>query len=278
MSRPDADRTDSDRPDPERPDRIVIVGPGRVGSAFVRAAAAAGIPADVVRRGSTGPLATPHPGVPIVVCARADDLDGVIRATAPENRADLVFVQNGMLLPLLRAHGLADATQGLVYFAATSREGPVEPGAPSLFWGPHAAAVVGMLAAGGIPAREVPDRAEFSREIAIKLAWNAIFGLLGERYGETVGETLTHRRPLVDALAAELAPVLTAALRVDDPGTSVPVDLLVDRLVAYSSRIPTFRAAVKELPWRNGFLVAAARAQGAATPLHDRLLGETGHA
>ncbi|MDP2317416.1 MAG: hypothetical protein Q8P41_31315 [Pseudomonadota bacterium] len=256
------------------PREIVIVGPGRVGSAFVRAAVAAGARPHVIGRGGPHtPLQNPHPGVPIIVCTRADDLAGVIAVTAPENRGDLVFVQNGMIGPLLAAHGLAGATQGLVYFAATTRAGPVEAGAPSLFHGPHAAAMVEILAADRIPAEVVPDREAFAREVGTKLAWNAIFGLLGERYGESVGETVARRRAEIDALAAELAPVLARGL-----ATTMPTDALVRRLVAYSTSIPTFLATVKELPWRNGWIAQAARDFALPAPTHDRLLRETGHA
>ncbi|MDP2304417.1 MAG: hypothetical protein Q8P18_00145 [Pseudomonadota bacterium] len=259
-------------PSTAAPAGLVVVGAGRVGSAFLRAAAVAGVPTTTVGRGDSAALSVPHPGRPILVCTRADDLAGVIAATSPENRADLVFVQNGMLRPLLAAHGLADNTQGLVYFAATSRTERVEPGAPSLFWGPHAAAIVALLAADAIPARVVPDRAEFSREIGVKLAWNIIFGLLGERHAEPVGETVRRHRQELTALAVEIAPVLARGL-----DTTIPVRPLVERLVAYSLSIPTFRASVKELPWRNGWVATAARTFGLATPLHDRLLRETGH-
>jgi len=253
---------------------LVVVGAGRVGSAFVRAATAAGLPVDVVRReGPTDPLRAGAIGTPILVCTRADALADIIAATAPARRADLVFVQNGMIRPLLAAHGLEGATQGLLYFAATSRAGPVEPGAPSLFWGPHAPAVVALLTGAGIPAAVLTDRDEFSREIGVKLAWNAIFGLLGERWDEAVGETLARRPDAVAALAAELAPILARGL-----DTTIPVPALVDRLRAYSASIPTFQARVRELPWRSGWIFRAARSYALPTPLHDHLLAETGHA
>jgi ketopantoate reductase len=253
---------------------LVVVGAGRVGSAFVRAAESAGLAVDVVRReGPDDPLRSGAIGTPILVCTRADALEGVIAATAPARRADLVFVQNGMIRPLLAAHGLADATQGLLYFAATSRTGPVEPGAPSLFWGPHAAAVAALLHGAHIPAAVLTDRREFSREIGTKLAWNAIFGLLGERFDESVGETLARRPDALAALAAELAQVLERGL-----DTTIPAQALVDRLLAYSASIPTFQARVRELPWRSGWIFRAARSYALATPLHDHLLAETGYA
>lgn len=254
------------------PPKLIVVGPGRVGSAFLRAAATATVPAVSVGRADPSPITTPHPGTPILVATRADDLAGVIAATTEENRADLVFVQNGMIQPLLADHGLADNTQGVLYFAATSLTEPVQPGAPSLFWGPHAAALVGILAADRIPARVVADRAEFAREIGVKLAWIVIFGLLGQRYDLPVGETVRRRRPQIVALGKELAPLLARAL-----GIPIPVRPLVEDIITYSQRIPTFRATVKELRWRNGWVVDASRKFGLATPLHDRLLRETGH-
>ncbi|MFZ5478638.1 MAG: ketopantoate reductase family protein [Myxococcota bacterium] len=229
---------------------MTVVGLGRVGSVFARCARAAGREVDVV--GRAGPIV----GAPAIVCTRADDLEDVIaRAASP---ADLVFVQNGLLGPFLAAHGLAGATQGVIYFAATARDGRAEPGGDSLFTGPRADEVVAILAAGGVPARAVP-RAEFAREAAIKLAWNCVFGLLGDTFGEPVGASAG--RPEVATLCDELGPVLDVEPRE-----------LRTRIVAYARSIPTFRASVKERRWRNGAVATLARARGLATPLHDRLL------
>jgi ketopantoate reductase len=246
--------------------RFVLVGPGRVGSALVRAAAGE---VEVVPRGE--PLPAVPVGTPIVLATRADALAERVRETPPENRADLVFLQNGMILPSLRALGVAEATQGLVYFAATSTAGPVEPGAPTLFWGRHAPRFVALLERARIPARVVAERDAFRREIAIKLAWNVIFGVLGDTWDEPVGASAA-RRAEVESLAEEIAPVL--ALGVE---TEVPVPELVDRLLAYSAAIPAFRAGVRELPWRSGWVRDAARAAGRATPRHDALLAALGH-
>ena len=45
------------------------------------------------------------------VCTRNDDLEDVISRTPPARREDLVFLQNGVLGPLLEKHGLAKNTQ-----------------------------------------------------------------------------------------------------------------------------------------------------------------------
>jgi hypothetical protein len=221
-----------------------------VGSVFARCARDAGLGVTVV--GHAGAI----PPGPAVVCTRADDLEDVIaRAASPR---DLVFVQNGAIGDVLARHGLADATQGVLYFAATARDGRAEPGGDSLFAGTWAEDVVAVLRAGGVPAR-VLARDEFVREAAIKLGWNCVFGLLGDTFGETVGESAG--RPEVAALCEELAPVL-----------GVDARLLHARLVAYSRSIPTFRAGVKELRWRNGWIAEQARSRRLSVPLHDRLL------
>jgi hypothetical protein len=48
---------------------------------------------------------------PLQVCTRNDDLDDVIARTSPQRRKDLVFLQNGILEPLLAKHGLEGNTQ-----------------------------------------------------------------------------------------------------------------------------------------------------------------------
>lgn len=45
------------------------------------------------------------------VCTRNDDLENVISRTPASRRQDLVFLQNGVLGPLLEKHGLAENTQ-----------------------------------------------------------------------------------------------------------------------------------------------------------------------
>ena len=59
---------------------------------------------------------------PIYVCTRNDDLRSVIEKTPVPQRQNLVFLQNGMLAPLLEEYGLQDsATQALIYFAVAKK-------------------------------------------------------------------------------------------------------------------------------------------------------------
>jgi hypothetical protein len=45
---------------------------------------------------------------------------------------------------------------------------------------------------------------------------------------------------------------------------------------AYSRTIPSWRGAVKEWPWRNGWFVAEASRRGVPTPLHTVWLARVG--
>ncbi len=197
---------------------------------------------------------------PIVVCTRNDDVEAVIRATPEAARSDLVFVQNGVLAPILARYGLDDATQGVLWFAAADRSGRAEPGPPSWFWGRHAEGMVDLLRGLALPAEVLPDRGSLGVAIRHKLLWNVVYGLLGERYGVPVGQVPEAE---VRALVIELAPVLQVPA---DPGPHL----------AYAASIPTFPASVKEWAWRNGYVRARAEAAGIATPRHDALLAAVG--
>lgn len=220
---------------------MIIVGAGRVGHVFARAGGT------LVRRGEPIPN-----GAPIVVCTRNDDVEAVIAATPATSRASLVFVQNGILRPLLTKWGLRSATVGVLYFAASDLSGNAVPGPPSRFAGPNASVMIAMLRRLGLPAERSTD---IDGDAARKLLWNVVYGVLGEAHDAPVGEVPEEDvRRLVD----ELAPVLGVAPDAEP-------------LLAYAGSIPDFRASVKEWRWRNGYVRERARALGLATPFHDRL-------
>lgn len=90
----------------------IIVGGGRIGNALKDI----GVDGDVLlKRGEPIP-ATPSSG-PIYVCTRNDDLAAIVAGTPADRRADLVFMQNGILTGFLESEGLAGNTQVLLYLA-----------------------------------------------------------------------------------------------------------------------------------------------------------------
>ena len=68
---------------------------------------------------------------------------------------------------------------------------------------------------------------------------------------------------------------LHRVLRVS-PGIDVDADALVERVHAYSKRIPHFPARLKEWRWRNGAVLAIAASAGLDTPVHDAWLTRAG--
>lgn len=238
----------------------VIVGAGRVGTAL--AAMQPNASGVLVRRGEQIP---DLPG-PIYVCTRNNDLQGVLDATPAHRHADLVFVQNGMLRTWLAERGLEHNTQALLYFAVSSVGAEPVDGGRTVVTGRWAEALQQRLAAADI-ACEIVTPARFAAEMVEKLLWNCTLGLLCERHACTVGEVVEDHRADLDALTDELAAVCEAAL----PPLDLPTGL-ADRLATYSLTIRDYRAAVKEWPWRSGWLIAQER-----SPLHTAWLQAAGH-
>ncbi len=236
---------------------LTIVGPGRIGRALARLAADQEVEACLLGRGE--PM---EDGAgPIVVCTRADDVAAVIDACPRPD--DLVFVQNGALLPWLRERGLAEATQGQLWFAVPGIDASPQAGAESVLVGRHAPGLAYLLGRAGLPARVLPGFEALPNEVATKLLWLSVFGVLGDLHQETVLASVA-RRDDVTALVAELVPVCAAAL-----GATLDVDATVARLCAYSIAVGSWRAGMKEWRWRDGWLQAAALRHALATPLHD---------
>lgn len=249
---------------------LVIVGRGRIGTMVAGFAARAHVPCTLLGRDDhPEPVAAPHPGRPILVATRNDAVEGLISDVHPDNLPDLVFVQNGMIRPLLAAHGLLGATQGVLTVAVPRIGAPPEPGGDSVFWGPWATEIAALLSGGGVPARAVRDEEVYLREVGVKLAWICIFGLLGSATGLSVGEVARRHRGDVMDLAAEVAPVLNLAL-----DTTLPVTPLAERILEYSHAIPNFQASLKEWPWRNGWLIDAAAQTGLLLPRHAGWLAQ----
>ena len=214
----------------------------------------------------------PRPGssAPIVVCTRNDALGPVVDRVHPDRRADLVFVQNGMVQPWLAERQLEGCTQGVLYVAVTHVGATPVGGGTSVFCGRHAEALAGLLNAGGVAAEAVSPEV-YARELAVKLAWICVFGLLGEVHRCKVGALATTHREEVAGWAAELHPLLVA-----EPGLDLDADTLVARLLEYGASIPHFPSRLKEWRWRNGWVVEAAERHGLPLPLHEGWLERAG--
>jgi ketopantoate reductase len=213
-------------------------------------------------------------GAPIIVTVRNDDLEGVLASVPRSRQRDLVLIQNGMLRPWIAAHGLSVVTRGLLFFAVPRRGAEPDAGGESPFVGTHAELVASWLPALGLPARAASESSFVEVEIE-KLIWNCVFGLLCERYDESVGVIVERRADELAAVVPELNAVARAALGLataDEADTQA----LLARLCQYSRTIGSYRGAVKEWPWRNGWFVSAAHQHGIRTPAHDGSLAAIG--
>lgn len=231
----------------------------------------------VVRRGD----AVDGPAGPVVVCTRNDDLQGVFDATPSARRQDLVFIQNGMLVPWLAERGLEDNTQVLVYFAVakkgdlpTDGKTEVNPEGLTAAYGRHAQAFADRLAAADLSCK-VLGKTDFQKSMLEKLIWICAFMVVGAKHGCKVGEVESQHKDEVSELITELAVAGSKELGLQlDEGT-------LPRLTAYAKSVAHFPTAVKEFPWRNGWfydLTLQAQKQGNPDPcpMHTGLLKETG--
>lgn len=241
---------------------VIVIGAGRIGTAL----AARGRQFVLVDRQRGWDQIDPEQRGPILLAVRNDDLAAVIDRVPASRRGDLVFVQNGMLRPWLAERGLANATRGLLFMAVPSVGAAIEPGGESPFSGPGAPAVVGAFTAVGLPAKVV-DAQTFAELELEKLIWNCAFGLFCQALDCDVGTVVEQHRPRLRLLVTELLAVGGPAM-----GVKLDLDPLVERLCAYSRTIPSYRGAVKEWSWRNGWFVSTARARKQRTPTHDMLL------
>lgn len=243
---------------------MLIIGAGRVGTGLHNTIQNTRL---ISRTSGWGALEA-DAGEPVLVATRNDDLSPVLARVPARRRADLVFVQNGMLRPWLDDNDLGSATRGLLFFAVSKRGDEPSPGGTSPFWGPHARTLVAAFETAGLPAEVVDADAFLAMEFE-KLSWNCIFGLLCEAHGMPVGVIVEHHRNDVRRLVDEMLLVGRREL-----GVSLDPDALTDSLCAYSLGIPGYTGAVKEWPWRNGWFHERA---GEDMPFHAQCLARTGH-
>ena len=246
---------------------MIIVGMGRVGQGIARRAARNRVPHHCIDReqGWEALGSDVHAG-PVLVCVNPDDLDELLGRIPETRRCDLVFTQNGMLDTYLRERSLDENTRGLLYFAAPDRGSEIQPGGESIFCGPHAESMANWFHAIELGADAV-SRNEFTNNMAGKLIWNCVFGLLCETSGKTVGELVVDDHSVIAGLATELVGVSNAAI-----GTTLSPQQVTADLCAYSLSIPTYKGSLKQLAWRNGWFVDAAIRVNATTPIHAKFM------
>ena len=239
-----------------------IIGEGRVGGALCSRAGQRDVRLELVTR-SAGWEAMSEGDDAIFVAVRTTDLPEVLERIPQRRHGDLILIQNGMLGPWLSQQGLGEVTRGVLYFAVSSRGGPITVGASSPFAGPRAAEIVEWLVGLDIAAHEVsiPAFAEIEFE---KLIWNSVFGLMCGVTGKTVGTLCESDAEACRGLVEEFREIG----RVSE-GLELDSDQLWTSLVSYSNTIAGYTGRVTDWEWRNGWLVQRAETLSVPTPLHD---------
>jgi hypothetical protein len=247
---------------------MVVVGAGRIGTALQVRAKARGLEVTLLDREalkSPAPVLQGPPGQPIVVAVRAPDLAAVIHQLPRRRLDDVVLVQNGAIRELIGTLGLQGATRGILYQWSAERGQDFIAARWSPFTGPHADHLERWLTAIELPAESVHPMRFVVYEVE-KLLWLAVFGWLCRAHQAPVGEVADHHTSEVEALVRELLPVTRAAWGVD-----LEPQWIVERLLAWSRSIPSFRASTSEDEWRGGWLQERARRYALDTPMFDHL-------
>jgi ketopantoate reductase len=234
---------------------ISVIGAGRIGHFFAQV-----FNASLVTR-NTGTIANEGP---IIVCVRNAHLEAVVKAIPKPRREDLVFIQNGMIDPLLDKQGIGHSTRGILYFAIESKGATPVDGGGTVFTGIHALRMVAGLKPAGIHASQV-SQLDFQREMSIKLLWNSIFGLLGEVYQSDVGQLLRHHASEIVILTNELSEILASELHIDLPPN------LIDILTTYAEKVSFYKTRASEWEYRNGWFLSVKQ-----TSLHQALSRQIG--
>jgi len=257
-------------PLPDQPS--IIIGQGRIGSLLASLGGGKDV---IVKRGESIPA--DHPG-PIYICTRNDVLEDVIKSCPENKREDLVFLQNGMIEPLLRKFGLEKASKANIYFAvpkigAEPKDGKTDtdPDGLTAATGKWAFAFQERITKADLSCKVLFER-DFRRSMFEKLIWISAFMLVGSVHGNIpVGDVEKFHKKEVEEMIEEL----TMFVRFTT-GCAL-LNGTVNRCCAYARAVADFPTALKEFEWRNGWFYEyslRAREKGipSQTPMHDDYL------
>ena len=212
---------------------------------------------------------------PIYVCTRNNVLEDIINLTPDARKEDLVFLQNGMLMPFLSSYGLEKNTQVLVFFAVSKLgETPIDgitdqnPEGLTAANGKWANDIATILKEKGQLKCHVLENDAFQQAMYEKLIWICSMMLIGQTKAQATGEAVTvgdveaKYKEEVSKLIIELKNGLercnVCSIDKDErkqEGQGISDQEVVDRLLAYSRSVAHFPTGVKEIEWRNGYFL-----------------------
>lgn len=234
---------------------IAIVGMGQLGSVFAHAFLRGGRRVVPVNRGDDPRALDLVPKLDIelaLVAVGEAQLQRVVK-TLPTTWP-LALVQNG-LLPGDWATWKAEPTVAVVWFEK-KRTIALNVIQSSPIAGPHASALVEVLAGIDVPAHEV-TRDALVEELVLKNVYIVGFNVLGLEHEGTVGELWSEHRSAVDAIASDVLAVQEAVL-----GRTVDRARILDGLRAAVEGDPSHGARGRTAPARLERVLAEADAHG----------------
>lgn len=250
----------------------------------------------VQREAAIGTSSPSH--TPIFVCSGAEAVTDIFARTAPHRRADLVFMQNGIVRTLLPPDA-PSPTVAVLYFSVLERGASATGGGCTFVHGRFAAVFSGVLRAGGLDCVEVATQQTIDSLAAEKLLWATCMWMVCHANGRLpVGQV--HDSPACQAqlreVVNELLPVACQSVRPvhnrtgpdqqqpevgcvgELPAALDSLSSVLARMEAYSRRIPealpSKKLALEEIAHRSGWFLL--HGDASRQPRHLALLEKNG--
>lgn len=212
------------------PERVLLVGPGQLGRVLAGGLAALGVSIDPVLRGE--PIAPTEAHQLVLVAVGERDLDEALQRIPASHRGRVALLQNELLPPDWRAHGIVDPTVLVVWFEK-KRGRAIREVRTTEIAGPHAPLFARALDAMDVHAEVLADDA-LEAALVVKNLYivgaNTLgLALEGAEGGSTTGALVARHRAETRRVLRELLAIERA--RLSGP-TREPPALDEERLLA----------------------------------------------
>ena len=242
---------------------VIIIGMGEMGELFARGFLKLGHPVYPVLRGmdlSAKASVLPEPEL-VIVAVGEDDLADCLATMPPVWKNRLALLQNELLPPDWKRHGVIDPTVIVVWFDKKKGR-PFVNVLPTPIGGPAAALVRQSLQAIDVPCHEVPAT-DILDELARKNLYILVINIAGLKLhaGATVSELWADHRALAESVASEILDIQDWLSQ-----TRLPRERLMAGLLEGFEGDPNHICTGRTAPKRLKRAIARAAGAGIQTP------------
>jgi hypothetical protein len=254
-------------------DPVVIVGMGQMGGVFAHGLLRAGHPVEPVTR--QRPIVqvserTPEP-LQVVVAVGEQELGPVLEQMPPAWKSRVVLVQNELLPPDWRSHGIEQPSVTVAWFEKKSHT-PLREVVPSVVSGPGAAGVATALEGLGLHVRTVEPGEALELELVTKNLYILTTNIAGlELGGGTVSQLWGEHRELAEEVARDVLELQEGRL-----GRALPRQRLLDGMVQAFDADPQHGCKGRSAPGRLERALRQADDDGLAVPRLRRIAAGQG--